>query len=366
MALRDSNCMVDVRGMFEELIRAHQDAAPIIRSPEASSGSGRRSPPRRVRSELPFWESAPEQVRVAELAQLLEAPALHVDVLAPWGAPRSEDDPGICATELVPVAMSVAAPDALDRERSYGAGHTGRWLLPLSAGIFAVGAVVASGGVRLAAGGDASLTAAGSADASLASPEADGELTAAMCSDLLAQGALIAVELLEGTTIAPSEGTASADGASSEGAASDDTGPQTPDPVAGSVPAPPRDAPSAHAWTAATRLSRTSGRHIGTESEVASAEPEAAEVPFDTQAARQALQAATARAAACGEPRAGLQVVPVSVTFAPSGRATVAQVGGTLAGTAVGSCVALAMRSVSVPAFSGAPVTVRKTVSVVR
>ena len=366
MALRDSNCTVNVRGMFEELIRAHEDAAPIIPSPEASHGSGRRSPPRRVRSELPFWESAPEQARVAELAQLLEAPALEVVGLAPWGAPRSEDDPGTFALELVPVAMSVAATDAADRERSHGAGHPGRWLLPLSAGIFAVGAVVASGDVRLAPGGDASLAAARPADASLASPQADGELTAAICSDLLAQGSLTAAELLEGTTIVAAEGTAPADGGSSGGAASGDAGPQVPHPVAGAVPAPPPDAPSAHAWTAATRLSRTSGRHIGSEAAVTSAEPEVAEVPFDTQVARQALQAAAPSAAACGEPRAGLQVVPVSVTFAPSGRATVAQVGGTLAGTAVGSCVALAMRSVRVPAFSGAPVTVRKMVSVVR
>jgi hypothetical protein len=55
----------------------------------------------------------------------------------------------------------------------------------------------------------------------------------------------------------------------------------------------------------------------------------------------------------------------VSVTFASSGRATRAIVSGPpYAGTATGSCVAAAFRSLSIPAFEGDPVTVAKSVPV--
>jgi hypothetical protein len=85
--------------------------------------------------------------------------------------------------------------------------------------------------------------------------------------------------------------------------------------------------------------------------------------PFDRNAALAALGAASGRAASCrkeGDPSGTATVV---VTFAPSGRATSANVSGPpFAGTSTGGCIAAAMRSAKVPAFSGDKVTVSRTV----
>ena len=82
---------------------------------------------------------------------------------------------------------------------------------------------------------------------------------------------------------------------------------------------------------------------------------------FNIDAARAALGGAAGRAAGCGQPDGPKGRGRASVTFAPSGFATTAIVGPPFAGTAVGSCVAVAFRSASVPPFSGAPMTVHKS-----
>lgn len=84
---------------------------------------------------------------------------------------------------------------------------------------------------------------------------------------------------------------------------------------------------------------------------------------FDAGAARAAMNAAASRAMSCkGDGPAG--TASVSVTFAPSGRATSAKVeSGPFSGTPAGGCIATAFRSATVPPFSGSSVTVRKTVS---
>lgn len=81
--------------------------------------------------------------------------------------------------------------------------------------------------------------------------------------------------------------------------------------------------------------------------------------PFDRKAAAEAIRAASARASTCGS--TGRRETPrIGITFAPSGRATLAVIEGdnSLRGNAVGSCVARVMRSVRVPPFSGEHVTV--------
>ncbi len=86
---------------------------------------------------------------------------------------------------------------------------------------------------------------------------------------------------------------------------------------------------------------------------------------FNKGAATAALNGAAGSASGCkaaGDPSG---VARVSVTFAPSGRATRAIVNGSpFAGTSTGSCVAAAFRSLSVPPFTGDPVTVSKSVSI--
>lgn len=86
---------------------------------------------------------------------------------------------------------------------------------------------------------------------------------------------------------------------------------------------------------------------------------------FNKSAATAALNGAAGSASGCRAPSDPTGVARVSVTFAPSGRATRAAVNGApYSGTATGSCVAAAFRGLSVPAFTGDPVTVSKSVSI--
>jgi hypothetical protein len=86
---------------------------------------------------------------------------------------------------------------------------------------------------------------------------------------------------------------------------------------------------------------------------------------FDKGAAKAALAAAASMAAACKQPDDPSGGARVSVTFSPSGRVTTAKlVSGAFMGTPTGSCIARAFRTISVPAFSGDPVTVTKEVAV--
>ncbi|HEY1537275.1 MAG TPA: hypothetical protein VGF76_24810, partial [Polyangiaceae bacterium] len=92
--------------------------------------------------------------------------------------------------------------------------------------------------------------------------------------------------------------------------------------------------------------------------------PAADGAAFDKGAAVTALGAAAANAASCKKPDGPTGSGKVSVTFAPSGRATMTNVGGAFAGTEVGGCVARLFRSAKVPAFAGDPVTVSKSFSI--
>jgi predicted Zn finger-like uncharacterized protein len=86
--------------------------------------------------------------------------------------------------------------------------------------------------------------------------------------------------------------------------------------------------------------------------------------PFNTAAAKEALTAASGEAASCAQPGGPTGSGKVAITFAPSGRATSVSVGGAFAGTEVGSCIARKFRGARVPAFSGEPVSVSKSVTI--
>lgn len=113
----------------------------------------------------------------------------------------------------------------------------------------------------------------------------------------------------------------------------------------------------------------------GSEAPTAAAGTEATETeavasapPFDSAAATRALADAELRAYRCNidrEGRDGVAGGEVSVTFAPSGRATTANVRGPrFSGHLEGSCVARIFRTLQVPAFSGEPVTVTKHIGI--
>ena len=85
---------------------------------------------------------------------------------------------------------------------------------------------------------------------------------------------------------------------------------------------------------------------------------------FDSAVAASAIDEAARRAAACRSPTDPAGVAMVVLKYAPSGRVTTAVIeGGPFAGTTVGGCIAMAFRGAQVPAFSGEPVTVRKSVT---
>jgi len=91
----------------------------------------------------------------------------------------------------------------------------------------------------------------------------------------------------------------------------------------------------------------------------------APDTEFDRDAARNALASAAAQASACRKEGDPSGTANLTVTFAPSGRVTSAQIQGPpFSGTATGGCIASTMRRANVPAFSGDYVTVSKTIVV--
>lgn len=91
----------------------------------------------------------------------------------------------------------------------------------------------------------------------------------------------------------------------------------------------------------------------------------AEEPSFDADAAADALESAAASASSCRQPSDPSGVAVVTITFAPSGRVTTANISGPpFVGTATGSCIAATLRRAKVPAFKGNLVTVRKTVTI--
>ena len=92
---------------------------------------------------------------------------------------------------------------------------------------------------------------------------------------------------------------------------------------------------------------------------------ESSEIPFDKAAAASALAARKGLASGCKQEGGPTGHAKVSVTFAPSGRVTSANVNGPpFAGTPVGGCIASKFRGATVPPFSGGPVTVHTSVAI--
>jgi hypothetical protein len=91
---------------------------------------------------------------------------------------------------------------------------------------------------------------------------------------------------------------------------------------------------------------------------------EPAAPPFDRTRAAAALKSSASAASGCGSGEERVRT-RVAVTFAPSGRATVALLEGDspLRGTTAGSCVARLLSSTTIPPFSGAAITVRLSVT---
>jgi hypothetical protein len=90
-----------------------------------------------------------------------------------------------------------------------------------------------------------------------------------------------------------------------------------------------------------------------------------APVEISRSATAVAISAAGRRAAGCTTPGTARASMPVSVTYAPSGRVTAARVdGGPFVGTSAGSCIARTLRTATIAPFDGPPVTVHGSVRV--
>ena len=91
----------------------------------------------------------------------------------------------------------------------------------------------------------------------------------------------------------------------------------------------------------------------------------AGDQPFSKGAAVAALTAAASQSASCKKLGGPTGTGKVTVTFAPSGRVTAANVSGPpFAGTSVGGCVASVFRKAKVPAFTGNALTVSKSFAI--
>ena len=132
-------------------------------------------------------------------------------------------------------------------------------------------------------------------------------------------------------------------------------------------PTAPSVAPTARATTPVGAVEASTAHAPATGAAVAppTAKPPAGGGEFDKSAAAAALGAAVGKAASCKQPGDPSGVAHVQVTFMPSGKVTGANLSGPpFAGTPTGSCIARALKSASVPSFSGDPVTVSKTVQI--
>lgn len=86
---------------------------------------------------------------------------------------------------------------------------------------------------------------------------------------------------------------------------------------------------------------------------------------FNKSAAKASIGALKGAAQGCKQPGGPQGHAKVAITFAPTGRVTVATVvGPPFAGTPVGGCIASVFRGASVPPFSGANVTVQTSVPI--
>ncbi len=85
--------------------------------------------------------------------------------------------------------------------------------------------------------------------------------------------------------------------------------------------------------------------------------------PFDRSAAAASLASAASQASSCKKSGDPSGTASVTVTFAPSGRVTSANISGPpFAGTATGGCIASTLRRATIPPFEGDRITVSKTV----
>jgi len=139
------------------------------------------------------------------------------------------------------------------------------------------------------------------------------------------------------------------------------------DPAKRAAPAtvPPKAAPTSPATAPVVAPPGESAAATPARPRIVSTATKPATAGFNAQAAKLAIDRIVPRLKGCkqaGEPPGS---ATVTVTFAPTGRVSSAQVTNTrYAGTRTGNCITQRLREARVPEFTGAPVTVKRSVGV--
>ena len=254
------------------------------------------------------------------------------------------------------IAQAVRQSEPLEEPNAAGTkGRGGVVLLVGFLGIAAAAAVAFLMMKKQPAGDTTSLAPSAAiqarASAEPGTPEAPAASNAPAAATASAAGATSAAPATSEAGAAGTANAASAKPSSSAAATS-----------TAAVATPAATAPAAAPAATTTKPADPAAAAKPAEAPAAPATPEGA--AFDKNAAVAALGAAAASAASCKTADGPTGSGKVSVTFAPSGRATATSVAGELAGTEVGGCVARLFRAAKVPPFSGDPVTVSKSFTV--
>ncbi|HYP86990.1 MAG TPA: GYF domain-containing protein [Polyangiaceae bacterium] len=306
--------------------------------PKATQAQAKAKEREREASEALFGESAPDSLL-----------SLGSGTLGAMAAPDFTKP--VSKVAAVPLSDAQAAPDA--------PSNKGRGGVVLLVGFLAIAAAAAVAFVMMkkqptteSVAGTPSVASPTLASAEPSSPEAPAASTSPQAN------------------AAPATSASTGNAASSASAGSASPAASSSASAAASASAKPLTAAAATAATPAPAAAAKPAEAAAKPAEAAAAEkpaeaPPAAEaVAFDKNAAISALSAAAASAASCKTADGPTGSGKVSVTFAPSGRATATSVAGELAGTEVGGCVARLFRAAKVPPFSGDPVTVSKSFTI--
>ncbi|HET7541465.1 MAG TPA: zinc-ribbon domain-containing protein [Polyangiaceae bacterium] len=306
-------------------------------APKASQAQAKAKEQEREASEALFGESAPNSLL-----------SLGSGTLGAMAAPDFTKP--VNKANAIPLSDAQAAPDAPSSK--------GRGGVVLLVGFLAIAAAAAVAFVMMKKQPTAeSVTVTPSAasptraSAEPSSPEAPAASASPTANAAPATSASAAASAASAGSTNPAASSSAAAAVSAVASAK----PATP---AAAKPAEAAAAKPAEA-TAAAKPAETAAAE-----KPAEAAPAAEAAAFDKNAAVAALSAAAASAASCKTADGPTGSGKVSVTFAPSGRATATSVVGELAGTEVGGCVARLFRAAKVPPFSGDPVTVSKSFTV--
>ena len=256
-------------------------------------------------------------------------------------------------TKPVSAAAIAQATRAIEADAADGPANKGRGGVVLLVGFVAIAAAAAVAFVMMKKQPAADAASIAPSATSQAAVSAEPSVPAVTAEPAASSAPATSASAASAGSAAPAAANEAATSSPTAGSAKPSAGTPAASPT---TPAPankPADAPAAAAAAAAAPAAKP---------------PEAAApaegAAFDKNAAVAALGAAAASAGSCKQADGPTGSGKVSVTFAPSGRATATSVAGELAGTEVGGCVARLFRSAKVPPFTGDPVTVSKSFSV--